>query len=415
MKHLKTNSSIKINFFRSEISVGICIFFAIFLSLLVNNSSASSYYFKFFSSLVFSFANQKFVIIDFINNIFLLLFFLLITIELKKEFLVGELSFSKRIVFSVFASSGSILGAIIVFYIAKHNEISNIEGFLTSCLTDGALLYCFVKLCKKFFNNKIISIVLTITSVNNAIFVILISTFYNNAEYVYLFLLASILSCFFIFKYCNFYNIYVYIFTAIVLWFVLWLCNIPQVLAGVVLGIFIPFKYHHKAVSIKIGKQISPIVNFFILPVFIFANSGLDFSHFKIHYLLESMITSVFFSIVIGKQLGFLLFVLVIYKLNITKLPNQIGWSRVYCLAIFNSVSLTHGLFLNYMLFKEDVALLNQTKLALILGNLCVILFGFILTVICNKADGWGGRIRTYGWRYQKPLPYRLATPQKKH
>jgi hypothetical protein len=25
---------------------------------------------------------------------------------------------------------------------------------------------------------------------------------------------------------------------------------------------------------------------------------------------------------------------------------------------------------------------------------------------------GWGGRIRTCAWRYQKPLPYRLATPQ---
>ena len=31
-----------------------------------------------------------------------------------------------------------------------------------------------------------------------------------------------------------------------------------------------------------------------------------------------------------------------------------------------------------------------------------------------NKKSGWGGRIRTYGTRYQKALPYRLATPHSK-
>jgi hypothetical protein len=29
-----------------------------------------------------------------------------------------------------------------------------------------------------------------------------------------------------------------------------------------------------------------------------------------------------------------------------------------------------------------------------------------------NSETGWGGRIRTYVWRIQSPLPYHLATPQ---
>ena len=95
MTPIKTKIYNDINFFRSETSAGICICFAMLFSLLVNNSSASIYYLKFFESVVFSFAKQKFTITDFINNIFMLLFFLLMAIELKKEFLIGELTISK--------------------------------------------------------------------------------------------------------------------------------------------------------------------------------------------------------------------------------------------------------------------------------------------------------------------------------
>ena len=71
MTSTKTKTYKDINFFRSEISAGVCIFFAVFFSLLVNNSSASTYYLKFFESVVFSFAKQKFTITDFINNVFM--------------------------------------------------------------------------------------------------------------------------------------------------------------------------------------------------------------------------------------------------------------------------------------------------------------------------------------------------------
>ena len=384
MTPIKTKIYKDINFFRSETSAGICICFAVLFSLLVNNSSASIYYLKFFESVVFSFAKQKFTITDFINNVFMLLFFLLMAIELKKEFLIGELTISKRAIFSVFASMGSILGAIIVFYITSYNKLSNIDGFLTSCLTDGVLFYCLVKLCGNFFNNKIIAIVLAITAINNAVFIILISTFYNSSEYVYLFLLASIFVCFFIFKYCNFYNIYAYILTAGVLWFLLWLCNVPQVLAAVVLGFFIPLQHKHKPIAIKIVKNISPIVDFFVLPIFIFANTGLNFDNFQFEYLLQPMIISVVLSVLVGKQMGFLLFIFMITKLKITQLPAKTSWLKVYCLAIFSSASFSCGLFFNSVLFKEDVVLLNQTKLSLMLVNFFIAIFGLSLVFIID-------------------------------
>ncbi len=384
MKPTKTKVYNDINFFRSETSAGICICFAVLFSLLVNNSSANPYYLKFFESVVFSFAKQKFTITDFINNVFMSLFFLLMAIELKKEFFIGELTISKRAIFSVFASAGSILGAIIVFYATSYHKLSNIDGFLTSCLTDGALFYCLVKLCGNFFNNKVIAIVLAITAINNAVFVILISTFYNSSEYIYLFLLASIFACFFIFKYCNFYNIYAYILTASVLWFLLWLCNVPQVLAGVILGFSIPLKYRHKPVAVKIIRNISPIVDFFVLPIFIFANTGLNFDNFQFEYLLQPMIISVALSILIGKQMGFLLFIFVITKLKIAQLPVKTDWLKVYCLAIFSSVSFSCGLFFNSVLFKEDLVLLNQTKLSLILVNFFIVVFGLSLVFIID-------------------------------
>ena len=381
----KTTNYNNINFFRSETSAGICIFFAVFFSLLVNNSSASTYYLKFFESVVFSFAKQKFTITDFINNVFMLLFFLLMAIELKKEFLIGELAISKRIIFSVFACMGSILGAIIVFYVTSYKKLSNIDGFLTSCLTDGALFYCLVKLCGNFFRNRIIAIVLAMTAINNAIFIILISTFYNSSESIYLLLLASTFTCFFIFRYCNFYNIYVYIITASVLWFLLWLCNVPQVLAGVVLGFSIPLKYHNKSVAIKIAKQISPIVDFFVLPIFVFANTGLNFNNFQFEYFFQPMIISIVLSILVGKQIGFLIFIFVINKIKITQLPKRIGWPKVYCLAIFSSASLSCGLFFNSVLFKDNLPLLNQTKLSLILVNFFIAFCGLLLVFIIKN------------------------------
>ena len=96
------------------------------------------------------------------------------------------------------------------------------------------------------------------------------------------------------------------------------------------------------------------------------------------------MIISVVLSILIGKQMGFLLFVFVINKIKITKIPRKIGWLKVYCLAIFSSASFSCGLFFNSVLFKEDIALLNQTKLSLMLVNFFIAIWGLSLVLIIN-------------------------------
>jgi NhaA family Na+:H+ antiporter len=165
----------------------------------------------------------------------------------------------------------------------------------------------------------------------------------------------------------------------------LWLCHVPQVLAGIILGVFIPLKYHHRPVAIKIAKKISPIVNFFVLPIFIFANTGLNFNNFQFEYFLQPMIISVVLSVLVGKQMGFLLFIFVINKLKITQIPQKIGWLKVYCLAIFSSVGFSCGLFFNSVLFKDNIALLNQTKLSLILVNFFIAVWGLLLVFFAKS------------------------------
>ena len=91
------------------------------------------------------------------------------------------------------------------------------------------------------------------------------------------------------------------------------------------------------------------------------------------------MIISVVLSVLLGKQMGFLLFILVVIKLRIAQLPIKTDWLKVYCLAIFSSASFSCGLFFNSVLFKEDVVLLNQTKLSLMLVNFFIVVFGLSL------------------------------------
>ena len=80
--------------------------------------------------------------------------------------------------------------------------------------------------------------------------------------------------------------------------------------------------------------------------------------------------------------MGVLLFIAMINKLKITQIPKKIGWLKVYCLAIFSSLSFSCGLFFNSVLFKDNLPLLNQTKLSLILVNFFIAFWGLLLVFI---------------------------------
>lgn len=380
-------------FFKSEIAIGVVLMVATAFSLLIANSNSFEIYQEFFSinlplSLDFIGIYKDLTLRDWVNDALMAIFFLLVGLELKKEVLIGELSSKKKILLPAIAACGGVLFPFLVFISFNYDNAQNIRGFAVPCATDIAFAYGMISLFGKKISNSLKVFLVALAILDDLVAIIFITLFYSkNIDFNYLVFASFVVLFLFFLKFKNCSQISIYLVTGIFLWLFILKSGVHPTLAGVLLALFIPLNVKNKPLLEKLAHQISPVVNFLILPLFAFANMGLRIEDFSLQNLYNPLILGIALGLFLGKQIGVMLFSFVAVKFNIVNLPRGTSWLEFYGAAIFTGIGFTMSLFIGSLAFSAGGALLDEVKIAVLIGSLLSIIYGILITFLATRSN----------------------------
>ena len=167
------------------------------------------------------------------------------------------------------------------------------------------------------------------------------------------------------------------------MWTAMLKSGVHATLTGVLLAMFIPIKSTKDPSSSplkELENDLHPVVAFMILPLFAFANAGINFSGVGTEQILHPVPLGIALALFIGKQAGVFGFCWFSIKLKLTNLPKGISWSSLYGIAALCGVGFTMSMFIGSLAFEEtSVNLLFDDKLGIIIGSLASGLMGYAI------------------------------------
>lgn len=383
------------NFFELEAATGILLILATALALLVANSSESNIYFKFLNislplNIEFLNIQKDLSLRDWVNDALMAVFFLLIGLELKKEVMVGHLSSKKRVMLPAVAAIGGVIFPATIFVLFNINDVNNLRGFAIPTATDIAFAYGMLCLFGNKIPNSLKVFIVALAVIDDLVAILIIAFFYTeNVKVFYLVLSLLPIIGLALLNSKKSYHIWLYLTFGVILWVLVLKSGLHATIAGVILALFIPLTVRNKKLLENFAHKIAPIVNFLILPVFAFVNSGIQINNFSYDIFLSPLVFGIIAGMFIGKQIGVMLFSYIIVKLKYAHLPQGVTWLEFYGAAIFTGIGFTMSIFIASLAFPETTAsmriILDEVKLAILAGSALSIVYGVIVTLISLK------------------------------
>lgn len=175
----------------------------------------------------------------------------------------------------------------------------------------------------------------------------------------------------------------VYIVMGVIMWTAMLKSGVHATLSGVILAMFIPITSkidpdHSPLKSIE--HDLHSLVAFFVLPIFAFANAGINLSGVGVEQLLHNVPLGIALGLFLGKQIGVFGFCWLAIKLKLTELPQNMNWGSLFGTAALCGVGFTMSLFIGSLAFDETpLTLLFNERLGIILGSLASGIAGYII------------------------------------
>ncbi len=172
--------------------------------------------------------------------------------------------------------------------------------------------------------------------------------------------------------------------------------GVHATLAGVMLAMFIPLKS-------KADPEFSPLkslehdlhllVAFFILPIFAFANAGIDFRGVGLEQLTHNVPVGIALGLFVGKQLGIFGLCWLAVKIGVANLPKGMSWSGLYGTAALCGIGFTMSLFVGSLAFEETgINLLFDERLGIIIGSVASGVVGYLILRVSLPAPDAAGK-----------------------
>lgn len=373
--------------FELEASTGIFLLIATIAALWVANSEGFNVYQNFFAinlSINFDLVGiQKDMSVrDWINDSLMAIFFLLVGLELKEELIAGELSSKSKAILPAIAALGGVLMPALIFFMFNHDHPENLKGFAIPTATDIAFAYGVICLFGKKIFKSLKVFLISLAIFDDLAAILIIAIFYSqNLNLFYLFLSFVVFAGLAALNFRKSTTMSFYWILGSALWLMVLKSGIHPTVAGVALAMFIP---HEKGLLKKLIKKIAPAVNFMILPVFAFANSGVRIADFSLDILTQPLFLGIVCGLFFGKQIGIMLFSFIVIKLKITNLPRslsgvEVSWFEFYGVAILAGIGFTMSFFIGSLAFLNNVALFDEVKIAVLAASFLAAVFGMAI------------------------------------
>ena len=378
-------------FFRLEAASGLLLLISAVIALIVSNSSLSSIYFETLESYFFIGVNNigiKMSLLHWINDALMAVFFFFVTLEIKREFLQGELSSPKQALLPIIAAIGGMLVPALIYVYINFQTGDTLRGWAIPSATDIAFSLGVLSLLGSRVPISLKVFLTALAIIDDLGAIVIIAFFYTGDLSVnYLSLLLLTFICLIFLNKFNVRKFIPYLLLGLILWFFTHESGVHATISGVLLATVIPHRKKEKDFSLltKIEHGVSPYVAFGIMPLFALANAGVSLEGMNFNSLLYPVPLGILLGLFLGKQIGVLLFSLVSIKLNIAQMPNNANWLNFYGVGVLTGIGFTMSLFIGNLAFVENTQYIGGVKIGVLSGSLLSTIFGYFLLLITSK------------------------------
>ena len=375
-------------FFKLEAASGLVLLFSAVLALILSNSVYSDYYFSTLEKYLFIGFNNfglKLSVLHWINDALMAIFFFFVTLEIKREFLQGELSNIKQALLPIIAAVGGMVVPALVYVYINLGDPETLNGWAIPSATDIAFSLGVLSLLGKRVPLSLKVFLTALAIIDDLGAILIIAIFYSgdlSVKYLSLMLLAFI-GLLVINKF-NIKKFLPYLILGIFLWDFTHNSGIHATIAGVLLAMTIPHRKKEKDFSllIKVEHLISPYVAFGIMPLFAFANAGVSLEGLSFSSLLDKVPLGIVLGLFVGKQLGVFVFSYLSIKLKIAQMPSNSNWYNFYGVGVLTGIGFTMSLFVGNLAFVDNMQYMDGVKIGVLTGSLLSTLFGYFLILL---------------------------------
>ena len=379
----KTFSRIQ-EFIRLETSGGVVLMIAAIFAMIIANTPLSATYDLILGTYIkvgignFEIAKPA---ILWINDGLMAIFFFLVGLEIKREVLAGELSSFDKAILPIMAAIGGMAVPGIIFAIVNWGTPENLNGWAIPTATDIAFALGILALIGSRAPIALKIFLLAIAIIDDLGAIVIIAIFYTtelsiNALSISMIGFAAAIAL----NRLGIQRTAPYLLVGIIVWVFVLKSGVHATLAGVLIAFTIPLKAKNEdeALLYKMEHGLHPWVAFLILPVFAFANAGVNFTGIGIDDLLQPLTLGIAVGLFLGKQIGVFLATWIGVKSGIARLPENVSWKHVYGVACLTGVGFTMSLFIGSLAFTTaDV--MNAVRLGVVLGSVLSGIIGYLL------------------------------------
>jgi NhaA family Na+:H+ antiporter len=300
-----------------------------------------------------------------LDDCLMVIFFLLIGMEIKKELISGDLASPEARIVPIIAASAGVLVPIIFYLIFSEKS----EGAFITTATDIAFTLAILNAFKKKIPSDIRVFITALAIIDDLIAVAAIAIFYSkNLSLLYIIMILPLLGIFH-FLYKKKFNFSLpYFLLGAILWWFLNNAGIHTTIAGVILGLYLPSNQ-------KLEKIFSNLVGYFILPFFAFYHSQISLEGITWDFFTKDITKAVTIGLFVGKQLGISLAFFILIKKRVIK--TKVSFYDFYLASILCGIGFTMSIFIaNLAMTGED---LLAAKLGVLLGSFLSAFLGILL------------------------------------
>ena len=378
-------------FFKLEAASGLVLLISAILALIVSNSDLSKIYFETLDKYLFIGINDfgiKLSVLHWINDALMAIFFFFVTLEIKREFIEGELSNFKQAMLPIMGAIGGMVVPALVYIFINYGDTETLRGWAIPSATDIAFSLGVLSLLGSRVPISLKVFLTALAIIDDLGAIIIIAFFYTGdlkIHYLGLIVVAFILLL--ILNKFNVKNFILYLLIGIVMWDFTHQSGIHATIAGVLLATTIPHRKKPKEFSllIKIEHAISPYVAFGIMPLFAFANAGVSLEGLSLSSFMSKVPLGILLGLFLGKQFGVFIFSYLSIKFKLAQMPSKANWINFYGVGVLTGIGFTMSLFVGNLAFVDNMSYMDGVKIGVLGGSLLSTLFGYFLILLSPK------------------------------
>ena len=318
---------------------------------------------------------------DWVSQGLMALFFLVVGLEIKREFIRGELRRAKTALLPIGAAIGGMIVPAVLFLSVNYDQGEALRGWAIPIATDIAFALGVLSLLGRRVPSSLKVFLLTLAIVDDIGSIFVIAFFYG-AGFTVAPLLAAlgIAGLLLLPPVQRRISLPLFVLLGLCFWVAVFESGIHASIAGAFLGFLAPLEADDgRAIAERLEKYVIPVSTFVVVPLFAF--TSLDIYLGSYNPLREGSIQllwGILAGLVIGKVAGITLAAWILVKLRLSHLPRNTNWFQMIGVGFVAGIGFTVSIFITELAFHSDPHLANTAKIGVFAASFISAAIGYL-------------------------------------